>query len=175
MAPGVSCSRGGMYRSGTGVSQTTVSVPTGGESSSVGVRSYRLDSIDAVRGVIMILMALDHTRDFFGVTSISPTDIAHASAPLFLTRWITHICAPVFFLLTGVSASLSRGRRTPGELARLLLARGLWLIVLELTMVRCVAFQFNFDYRVTMLVVIWALGWAMIALAPLVFLPPAVA
>jgi len=121
----------------------------------------------------MILMALDHTRDFFGVVSISPTDLARASAPLFLTRWITHICAPVFFLLTGVSASLSRGRRSNGQLARLLFTRGLWLIVLELTAVRCLGFQFNVDYRVTMLIVLWALGWAMIALAPLVFLPPA--
>jgi len=123
----------------------------------------------------MILMALDHTRDFFGVISISPTDVARASAPLFFTRWITHICAPVFFLLTGVSASLSRGRRTNGELARLLFTRGLWLVLLELTAVRCLGFQFNFDYRVTMLIVLWALGWAMIALAPLVFLPPWVA
>ena len=119
----------------------------------------------------MILMALDHTRDFFGVIAISPTNVAQASAPLFFTRWITHICAPVFFLLTGVSASLSRGRRTNGELARLLFTRGLWLIVLELTAVRCLGFQFNFNYRVTMLIVLWALGWAMIALAPLVFLP----
>jgi uncharacterized membrane protein len=150
-----------------------VSAPTGGGSSSFGVRSYRIDAIDAVRGVIMILMALDHTRDFFGVVSVSPTDIARASAPLFFTRWITHICAPVFFLLTGVSAALSRGRRTSGQLARLLLTRGLWLIVLELTVVRCLGFQFNVDYRTTLLIVLWALGWAMIALAPLVFLPPA--
>jgi uncharacterized membrane protein len=149
-----------------------VSVPTGAGSSFSEVRSHRVESIDALRGVIMILMALDHTRDFFGVISISPTDIARASAPLFLTRWITHICAPVFFLLTGASASLSRGRRTDGQLARLLLTRGLWLILLELTVVRCLAFQFNFDYRVTMLIVLWALGWAMIALAPLVSLPP---
>jgi uncharacterized membrane protein len=121
----------------------------------------------------MILMALDHTRDFFGVVSVSPTDVVRASAPLFFTRWITHICAPVFFLLTGVSAALSRGRRTSGQLARLLFTRGVWLIVLELTVVRCLGFQFNVDYRTTMLIVLWALGWAMIALAPLVFLPPA--
>lgn len=143
----------------------------GREPSASGVRSYRIDSIDAVRGAIMILMALDHTRDFFGVVSISPTDVARASAPLFLTRWVTHICAPVFFLLTGTGAALSRGRRTNGQLARLLFTRGAWLILLELTAVRCLGFQFNFDYRVTMLIVLWALGWAMIALAPLVFLP----
>ena len=138
------------------------------------VRSHRVESIDILRGVVMILMALDHTRDFFGVVSISPTDVARASAPLFFTRWITHLCAPVFFLLTGAGASLARGRRTSGALARLLLTRGLWLIFLELTVVRCLAFQFNFDYRVTMLIVLWALGWAMIALAPLVYLPAGV-
>jgi uncharacterized membrane protein len=142
-------------------------------SSSTLARSYRIDSIDVVRGLIMIVMALDHTRDFFGVITISPTDIARASAPLFLTRWITHICAPVFFLLTGAGASLARGRRTNAQLARLLVTRGLWLLVLELTVVRCIGFQFNFDYHVTLLIVLWALGWAMIALAPLVFLPPA--
>jgi uncharacterized membrane protein len=142
--------------------------------SSTEVRSHRIESIDVVRGVIMILMALDHTRDFFGVVAVSPTDIARASAPLFFTRWITHICAPVFFLLTGTGASLARGRRTNHELARLLFTRGLWLLVLELTVVRCLGFQFNFDYRVTLLIVLWALGWAMIALAPLVYRSPAV-
>jgi uncharacterized membrane protein len=121
----------------------------------------------------MILMALDHTRDFFGIVAVSPTDVVRASAPLFFTRWITHICAPVFFLLTGTGAALARGRRTSTELARLLFTRGLWLLVLELTVVRCLAFQFNFDYHVTLLIVLWALGWAMIALAPLVYLPPA--
>ena len=142
-------------------------------SSAAQVRSHRIDSIDAVRGVIMILMALDHTRDFFGVIAVSPTDVARASAPLFFTRWITHVCAPVFFLLTGTGAALARGRRSRHELARLLFTRGLWLLVLELTVVRCLAFQFNFDYHVTLLIVLWALGWAMIALAPLVYLPPA--
>ncbi len=153
---------------------TIASAAAGGASSSTQGRSYRLDSIDVVRGLIMIVMALDHTRDFFGVAGISPTDIARASAPLFLTRWITHICAPVFFLLTGAGASLARGRRNNAQLARLLCARGVWLIVLELTVVRCVGFQFNFDYHVTLLIVLWALGWAMIALAPLVFLPPGI-
>ena len=138
-------------------------------------RSYRVESIDVVRGIIMILMALDHTRDFFGVISISPTDLSRASAPLFLTRWVTHICAPVFFLLTGAGASLARRRRTSSGLVRLLVTRGLWLVALEVTIVRCLGFQFNFDYQVTLLVVLWALGWAMIGLAPLVYFPPGVA
>jgi uncharacterized membrane protein len=135
----------------------------------------RLTSIDMLRGVVMILMALDHVRDFFGVPGISPTNLAQTTVPLFLTRWITHICAPVFFLLTGTGAYLSRGRKSIPELSRFLFVRGMWLIFLEVTVIRCLGFQFNFDYQVTMLVVIWALGWAMIVLAVLVWLPaPAV-
>jgi uncharacterized membrane protein len=140
--------------------------------SSTAPARRRIESIDVVRGVIMILMALDHTRDFFGVPGLNPTDLARTTAPLFFTRWITHFCAPVFFLLTGTGAFLSIGRRTAPQLARLLATRGLWLIVLEVTVVRCFAYQFNIDYHVTMLVVLWALGWSMIALAALVFLPP---
>jgi uncharacterized membrane protein len=132
----------------------------------------RLESIDAVRGIIMILMALDHTRDFFGSTAIDPTNLERTSVPLFLTRWVTHICAPVFFLLTGTGAALSLAHRTPSGLSWLLFTRGLWLIVLELTLVRCFGYQFNVDYRVTFLLVLWALGWSMIVLAALVRLPP---
>ena len=122
----------------------------------------------------MILMALDHVRDFFGTPGVSPTNLAQTTVPLFLTRWITHICAPTFFLLTGTGAFLSLGRKSIPELSRFLFIRGVWLIVLELTVIRCLGFQFNFDYQVTMLVVIWALGWAMIVLAALVWLPPSI-
>jgi uncharacterized membrane protein len=135
----------------------------------------RLESIDVVRGVIMILMALDHTRDFFGIPGQNPTNLASATAALFLTRWITHFCAPVFFLLTGTGAYLSLRRKSPGELSRFLVTRGLWLIFLDLVVARCLAYQFNFDFRVTMLLVLWALGWAMITLAALVRLPASVA
>jgi uncharacterized membrane protein len=131
----------------------------------------RLESIDVVRGVIMIIMALDHTRDFFGMSGQSPTNLASASAALFLTRWVTYFCAPVFFLLTGTGAYLSLRRRSRGDLSRFLLTRGLWLIFLEVVPLRCVAYQFNADYRVTMLLVLWALGWAMIVLSALVRLP----
>lgn len=134
----------------------------------------RLESIDVVRGMIMIIMALDHTRDFFGIPGQSPTNLATASAGLFLTRWITFFCAPVFFLLTGTGAFLSLSRKSPAELSRFLLTRGLWLIFLELGVLRCFSYQFNVDYRVTMLLVIWALGWAMITLSALVRLPAAV-
>jgi uncharacterized membrane protein len=134
-------------------------------------RASRIESVDVVRGVIMIIMALDHTRDFFGIPGQNPTDLTSASAALFLTRWVTHFCAPVFFLLTGTGAYLSLRRKTPQELSRFLFTRGLWLIFLELVVVRCLAYQFNFDYRVTMLLVLWALGWAMITLSALVRLP----
>ena len=119
----------------------------------------------------MIIMALDHTRDFFGIPGQNPTNLASATAALFLTRWVTFFCAPVFFLLTGTGAYLSRQRRSPGELSRFLLTRGVWLIFLEVALVRCLAYQFNVDYQVTMLLVLWALGWSMITLSAFVRLP----
>jgi uncharacterized membrane protein len=133
-------------------------------------RGERLDAVDLLRGVVMVLMALDHTRDFFGDLAAGPTDLATTSAPLFLTRWITHFCAPVFFLLTGAGAYLSGRRRSPAGLSRFLLTRGLWLVLLELTVVRFL-WQFNLDYRLTLLNVLWALGWSMVVLAALVRLP----
>ena len=130
----------------------------------------RIDSVDVVRGLVMILMALDHTRDFFG-SRADPTNVATTTAALFFTRWVTHVCAPTFFLLTGTGAALSLGRKSTGQLSRFLLTRGIWLIFLEAVVVRCLGLQFNFDYRTTILEVIWALGWAMIALAGFVWLP----
>lgn len=134
-------------------------------------KRVRIESIDVVRGVIMILMALDHVRDFFGHPGVNPTDPATTTIPLFFTRWITHFCAPVFFLLTGTGAYLSLRKKTKQELSRFLFTRGLWLIFLELVVVRCLGWQFNFDYHVTILNVLWALGWAMIVLSALVYLP----
>ena len=130
----------------------------------------RLESVDVLRGIVMILMALDHVRDYFG-TAENPVNVAQASAALFFTRWITHLCAPTFFLLTGVGARLARNSRTTGGLSRFLVTRGLWLIVLELTVLRCFGYQFNVDYRVTMLVILWAIGWSLIVLGLLVRLP----
>jgi uncharacterized membrane protein len=135
-----------------------------------GPTRRRIDSVDVVRGLVMILMAIDHVRDFFG-SRADPTNVATTTAALFFTRWITHVCAPTFFLLTGTGAALSLGRKTTAELSRFLVARGVWLIFLELVVVRCLGLQFNFDYRTTILEVIWALGWAMIALAGFVWLP----
>jgi uncharacterized membrane protein len=132
-------------------------------------RRPRITSVDTLRGLVMVLMALDHVRDFFGVPGINPVNLSQTTMPLFFTRWLTHICAPTFFLLTGTGAWLSR--RPRAELSRFLVTRGLWLLVLEVTVVRCLGLQFNLDYQVTGLIVIWALGWAMIALAGLVWLP----
>lgn len=119
----------------------------------------------------MILMALDHTRDFFGNSGLNPTDPATTTLPLFFTRWITHFCAPVFFLLTGTGAYLSLRKKSKTELSRFLFTRGLWLIFLEVTVVRCLGWQFNFNYQLTILMVLWALGWSMIVLSVLVYLP----
>src|SRR3954470_24694896 len=84
-------------------------------------RRQRVESVDVLRGIVMILMALDHVRDFFGGTGVSPTNLATTTVPLFLTRWITHLCAPVFFLLTGTGAWLSGRRRSRSDLAWFLL------------------------------------------------------
>lgn len=138
------------------------------------VRRPRIDSVDLVRGIIMVIMALDHTRDYFGIPGQDPTNLATATAGLFFTRWITHFCAPVFFLLTGTGAFLSLGRKTTGELSRYLFTRGVWLIVLEAVVMRCLAYQFNVDFRVTFLIVLWALAWAMITLSLLVRFPASV-
>jgi uncharacterized membrane protein len=130
----------------------------------------RLDSVDLLRGAVMVVMALDHVRAFFSHDALSfdPTDLTKTNAPLFLTRWVTHFCAPVFFFLAGTGAFLWAARgKTKNELARYLLTRGLWLVFLQLTVVR----YFNLDYHIWFGVVIWALGWSMVALAALIYLP----
>ncbi len=148
--------------------------PPAAVAEAVAPRRVRVESVDVVRGVIMVLMALDHTRDFFGQTSFSPTDPTQTTIPLFFTRWATHFCAPVFFLLTGTGAYLSLRKKSKAELSKFLFTRGLWLIFLEITLFRCLGLQFNFDYRLTLLDVLWALGWAMIVLSALVHLPTSV-
>ena len=140
-------------------------------SQAVAVARARVESIDTVRGVIMVIMALDHTRDFFGFPGDNPTNLAQASAALFMTRWITNICAPVFFLLTGTGAYLALRKKSKRELSRFLFTRGLWLIFLEQAVMRGFGWQFNFDYHLSILVVLWALAWAMIFLSVLVYLP----
>src|SRR5688500_3360925 len=134
----------------------------------------RIDSVDLLRGIVMVIMLLDHTRDFthWGVFQFDPTDLTRTSPALFLTRWITHFCAPIFVFLAGTSAflQLSRGK-TKKELSRFLWTRGLWLILLEFTIVRF-GVMLNLDYGFLGAVqVIWVLGWSMIVLAALIYLP----
>jgi uncharacterized membrane protein len=134
----------------------------------------RVTSVDSVRGVVMVIMALDHVRDFVhaGAMTFNPLDLSRTTPELFFTRWITHVCAPAFMLLAGVGAGLllQRGGSTAG-VSRFLWTRGLWLIVLELTVMR-LAMNFTFDPQYPVIVlVLCALGISMIALAALVHLP----
>jgi uncharacterized membrane protein len=132
----------------------------------------RIESVDLLRGLIMVLMALDHVRDFFTNVHYDPLDLDKTNAALFFTRWITHFCAPVFIFLAGTGACLSKTRgKTKGELAWFLFTRGLWLALLEITYVRCLGWEFNFDFHHISAAILWAIGWSMVALAGLVFLP----
>jgi uncharacterized membrane protein len=129
----------------------------------------RLDSIDLLRGLVMVLMALDHTRDFFGASGPNPRDIADPA--LFLTRWVTHFCAPNFIFLAGVSAFLYGERgRSIGEVSWFLLTRGLWLILIEFTLMRF-CWTFSFHVSVFVMQVIGVTGASMVVLAALVHLP----
>jgi uncharacterized membrane protein len=137
------------------------------------VHRTRLDSLDLVRGLVMVIMALDHVRDFFHHDALiyDPTDLARTTPVLFFTRWITHLCAPAFVFLAGMGAFLYGARgRSRAEVARFLVTRGLWLVVVELTLVRFGLF-FNLDYNFVFLQVIWAIGWSMVVLAGLIWLP----
>jgi uncharacterized membrane protein len=118
----------------------------------------------------MVLMVIDHTRDFLGDGGLDPTDLSQASPALFLTRWVTHFCAPVFAFLAGTGAYLAGSRRSRGDLAAFLATRGLWLIFLELTVVRF-GLLFNPVSRLVPLLVLWSIGGSLVVLAGLVFLP----
>ena len=137
--------------------------------------SGRVESVDFLRGMVMIIMLLDHVREYVHAEAFasSPTDLAKTTVPLFLTRWMTHLCAPTFVLLAGTSVFLqrSRGGKPPWVLTKFLLTRGLWLIVLEFTVVRF-SLYFNLDYIFFgMAEVIWALGVSMMVLAVLLHGP----
>jgi uncharacterized membrane protein len=132
----------------------------------------RLDSVDLLRGVVMIVMALDHVRDFLSdQLFMNPTDLNTTTPAIFLTRWVTHFCAPTFIFLAGTAAFLSSTRgKSRAELSWFLLTRGLWLAFLEVTINRML-WMFNYDFLHHGAGVFWAIGWSMVVLAGLVYLP----
>jgi uncharacterized membrane protein len=135
-------------------------------------RSERLESIDLLRGLVMVIMALDHVRDFFSNRIMDdPTDLKTTTAAIFLTRWITHYCAPTFIFLAGTGAFLSGTRgKSKQDLSWFLFTRGLWLVFIELTIVRA-SWWFNWSIWDHGPGVFWAIGWSMVVLSALVFLP----
>ncbi|HEY6083560.1 MAG TPA: heparan-alpha-glucosaminide N-acetyltransferase domain-containing protein [Chitinophagaceae bacterium] len=132
----------------------------------------RIISIDLLRGIVMVTMALDHVRDFFHLDALQqdPLNLATTTPPLFLTRWITHFCAPVFVFLAGVSIYLAGLRRTRTELRIFLITRGLWLIAIEIV-VMTFALSFNPTYNLVILDTLWAIGTSMIVVGLLINLP----
>src|SRR5215475_637219 len=135
----------------------------------------RLQSVDALRGLIMIIMALDHVRDFISSAAFvfEPTDLSRTTVALFFTRWITHFCAPVFAFTAGIGAFFyQQNGRTKAQLSRFLLTRGLWLVLLELIVVRFLwLLQIKLEGSLILLLVFWMLGLSMVFLAALVHLP----
>ncbi len=134
--------------------------------------SKRIESIDLLRGLVMIIMALDHTRDFFHKEAFTgdPLNPATTTAALYFTRWITHFCAPTFVFLSGVSAWLQSKRKTKKELSWFLITRGLWLVLLEITVMN---FGVSGDiyFSIVILATIWSIGISMVILGLLIWLP----
>ncbi|HET7843758.1 MAG TPA: heparan-alpha-glucosaminide N-acetyltransferase domain-containing protein [Xanthomonadales bacterium] len=132
----------------------------------------RIEAIDVLRGIVIVLMVLDHVRDYFTAYRFGPLDPEKTWATLYATRWVTHFCAPLFVLLSGVSIRLMAARVARGALALFLLKRGSWLVLLEVVVVSFL-WSFRFDYGAGIfLQVIWAIGASMVAMAALVHLPP---
>lgn len=131
----------------------------------------RIHSIDILRGIIMVIMALDHTRDFFSASNYDPLDLSQTTPQMFLTRWITHFCAPIFVFLAGTSAYLSLGKyASKGKAAGFLFKRGIWIIFLELVIIN-LSWTFDVHYQLLLVQVFWAIGWSMIFLSLLIRLP----
>lgn len=147
---------------------STIAAPTAAPAARV---KYRVVSIDILRGAVMVIMALDHVRDYFHVSPVDPTDMTATTPLLFFTRWITHFCAPTFVFLSGVSAFLSGQRKTGGERSVFLVKRGIWLVLIEMALVT-LGWTFDPLYHVIILQVIWAIGWSMIALGVTLWLSP---
>lgn len=134
--------------------------------------NHRIDSIDLLRGLIMVLMTLDHTRDFFSYAHFKPTDLAQTTVPLFLTRWITHFCAPTFVFLAGTSAFLWQARRRDAAISSFLFQRAAVLLMLTCT-VEAWSWNFRNNFQEIDGGVLWAIAWSMLLLAALVKLPTA--
>jgi uncharacterized membrane protein len=132
----------------------------------------RIESIDLLRGLVMIIMALDHTRDFFHIGAFSgdPLDPSTTTPILYFTRWITHFCAPTFVFLSGLSAWLQSGRKTTKELSRFLITRGLWLILMEVTVITFGVLA-DIQFSIFMLQTIWSIGISMVILGLVIWLP----
>jgi uncharacterized membrane protein len=140
------------------------------------ITASRIQSVDALRGAIMMLMAIDHIRDYVAQSAqqFLPTDLTRTTPAIFFTRWITHFCAPVFVLTAGLAAYfwMTRRHHSKGELSRLLISRGIWLIIFEMTVLRFIMFsQVSFTAHPVLLIILWAIGVSMIALAGLIYLP----
>ncbi|GAB4025503.1 DUF1624 domain-containing protein [Spirosoma gilvum] len=134
--------------------------------------NIRIESIDVLRGMVMVIMALDHVRHLFHSTAFTadPLDLTTTTPPLFFTRWITHFCAPIFVFLSGTSIYLQSQRKTKRELSNFLIKRGLWLIFAELTIIT-LGITFNPFYNALIFQVIWAIGMSMLILGLLIHLP----
>lgn len=144
--------------------QSTLSATSLSQVHQPAVIKQRIASIDIVRGLIMVIMALDHTRDFFIHPGLgNPLDLTTTTPIYFFTRWITHFCAPTFVFLSGVSAYLAGIRRSPGQLQAFLLKRGLWLILAEMVFMSF-ALTLNPQFNMILLIVLWAIGFSMILL-----------
>lgn len=135
-------------------------------------KSYRIESIDLLRGLVMIIMALDHTRDFFHQPAMidDPLNFATTTPILFMTRWITHFCAPVFVFLAGTSAFFQSSRKSTSELSRFLITRGLWLVFIEIAIIN-LAVSFDPTYTVIGLQTIWSIGISMVILGLAIRMP----
>ena len=150
-------------------------MPTQTTQAQTATPAARLDSIDLLRGLIMVVMAIDHVRDYFhfsAVQGVDPLDLARTTPAIFLTRFATHFCAPIFSFLAGLSVYLAAKRGKPKSLlSGFLVKRGLWLIFLELTVLMWFGWAFKVDLHLFFFGTLWALGWSMIVLAGLIHLP----
>lgn len=142
------------------------------ETPALPVQTSRIHSIDILRGIIMVIMALDHVRDFYSNATFDPLDLSKTSVIFYMTRWITHLCAPTFIFLSGTSAFLSLAKKkTKKEASLFMLSRGIWLLFLEMTIIGF-GWQVDTGFHTIFAQVIWAIGWSMIIMSVLIFLEP---